>query len=71
MIIVPIIERFDYRSLVIRVGESDFLRNFTEIDMGKVMSYGFINSAEPNVYVPQHGKRSTVFFSAMPKRQRW
>lgn len=45
MIIVKTIEVLDYRNLVIRVGESDFLRNFTGIGMGKVMSFGYVNGA--------------------------
>lgn len=45
MIIIQKIENLDYRSLVIRVSESDFLRNFSRIGMGKVMSFGLINGA--------------------------
>jgi transposase, IS5 family len=49
MIIVKTIEVLDYRMLVIRVGESDFLRNFTGIGMGKVMSFGYINGAVKSI----------------------
>jgi IS5 family transposase len=45
MVIVKTVEMLDYRNLVIRVGESDFLRNFAGIGMGKVMSFGYINGA--------------------------
>jgi transposase, IS5 family len=45
MLIVKCIERLSFRGLIIRVNESDFLRNFTLIGMGKIMSYGFVNGA--------------------------
>ena len=37
-IIVMYIEQCPYRETVIRISESDFLRNFTRIGIGKVMS---------------------------------
>ena len=49
MIIIQILEAHDYRSLVIRVSESDFLRNFARIGMGKVMSFGLINGAAKRI----------------------
>jgi transposase, IS5 family len=45
MLIVRCIEQLSYRDLIIRVNESDFLRNFTLLGMGRIMSFGFINSA--------------------------
>jgi IS5 family transposase len=45
MLIVKCIEQLSYRDLIIRVNESDFLRNFTLLGMGKIMSFGFLNSA--------------------------
>jgi IS5 family transposase len=45
MLIVKCIEQLSYRDLIIRVNESDFLRNFTLIGMGEVMSYAFVSGA--------------------------
>jgi IS5 family transposase len=45
MIIVKCIEQLSYRDLIVRVNESDFLRNFTLIGMGEIMSYAFVNGA--------------------------
>ncbi len=45
MLIVKTIEMLSFRDLIIRVSESDFLRNFTMIGMGKMMSFGFVNGA--------------------------
>lgn len=39
MCIVMCVEQLPYRETIIRVSESDFLRNFTRIGMGKVMSF--------------------------------
>lgn len=62
MIIVQNIEVLDYRNLVIRVGESDFLRNFTGIGMGKVMSFGFINGAVKRISKATWDKINTLLF---------
>lgn len=51
MIIIQKIEALDYRALVIRVSESDFLRNFARIGMGRVMSFGHINGAAKRISV--------------------
>lgn len=45
MLIVKTVEGLSFRNLIIRVSESDFLRNFTMIGMGKVMSCGFLDGA--------------------------
>lgn len=44
-IIVMYIEQCPYRETVIRISESDFLRNFTRIGIGKVMSFGYLCQA--------------------------
>jgi IS5 family transposase len=44
-ILVMIIEQLPYRETVIRITESDFLRNFTRIGVGKVMSHPFLCAA--------------------------
>ena len=49
MIIVKRIEELPYRKCIIRVAESDFLRNFTRIGMSKVMSYGLLCAAEKKI----------------------
>ena len=63
MTIVKTIERLDYRNLVIRVGESDFLRNFTGIGMGKVMSFGFINGAVKRISAATWEKINKLLFN--------
>ena len=45
MLIVKTVEKLPYRKTIIRVSESDFLRNFTRLGMSRVMSYGFLCSA--------------------------
>lgn len=45
MSMVMCIEQLPYRETIIRVAESDFLRNFTRIGMGKVMSFAFLCDA--------------------------
>ena len=44
-IIVMYIEQCPYREAVIRISQSDFLRNFTRIGIGKVMSFGYLCQA--------------------------
>lgn len=46
MIIVKRIEGLPYRKCIIRIAESDFLRNFTRLGMSKVLSYGLLCTAE-------------------------
>ena len=45
MLIVKTVEKSPYRKTIIRVAESDYLRNFTRLGMSRVMSYGFLCSA--------------------------
>jgi len=45
MFIIKTIEELDWRGLVIRVTESDFLRNFACIGIGKVMTFSFLCNA--------------------------
>lgn len=45
MCIVMFIEQLSLRDTIIRVAESDFLRNFTRIGMGKVMSFALLCDA--------------------------
>ncbi len=44
-ILVMTIEQLPYRETIIRITESDFLRNFTRIGIGKVMSHPFLCAA--------------------------
>ncbi len=46
MIIVKRIEELPYRKCIIRVTESEFLRNFTRLGISKVLSYGLLCAAE-------------------------
>jgi len=70
MIIVQNIEVLDYRNLVIRVGESDFLRNFTGIGMGHVMSFGFINGAVKRITKATWDKINTLLFNYAKEKNR-
>jgi IS5 family transposase len=70
MIIVKTIEVLDYRMLVIRVGESDFLRNFTRIGMGKVMSFGYINGAVKCISGRTWDKINDILFTYAKKEKR-
>jgi IS5 family transposase len=45
MIIVKRIEGLPYRKCIIRIADSDFLRNFTRFGMSKVLSYGLLCAA--------------------------
>jgi len=44
-ILVMIIEQLPYRETIIRITESDFLRNFSRVGIGKVMSHPFLCAA--------------------------
>ena len=56
MAIVKQIENWSYRETIIRVSESDFLRNFTRIGMGKIMSFGFLCGAINQISVESWSK---------------
>lgn len=45
MIMVKCIEQLSYRDTIIRVAESDFLRNFTRLGISRVMGYAFLCEA--------------------------
>lgn len=45
MAIVKQYENWSYRECIIRISESDFLRNFVRIGMGRIMSFGFLCGA--------------------------
>ena len=49
MIIIKFKENIDYRDLVIRVSQSDFLRNFSRIGMSDVMHYSYLCDAFSHV----------------------
>ncbi len=49
MFIIKMIECFTWRELIIRVSESDFLRNFAEIGVGKLMTFSFLCAASKNI----------------------
>jgi IS5 family transposase len=70
MIIVKTVEALDYRTLVIRVGESDFLRNFTGIGMGKVMSFGYINGAVKCISRATWERINDILFKYAKKEKR-
>lgn len=49
MFIIKTIECFTWRELIIRVSESDFLRNFAQIGVGKLMTHSFLCAASKNI----------------------
>lgn len=56
MIVIKFTENIDYRDLVIRVSQSDFLRNFSRIGMSDVMHYSYLCDAFNHVS-PETWKR--------------
>ncbi len=56
MIIVKSIENISYRKCVIRVAESDFLRNFTRFGISRVLSYGLLCAACKRITPETWGK---------------
>lgn len=67
MLIVKCIEQFTFRDLIIRVNESDYLRNFTLIGMGKMMSFGFINGASKCIDETTWNKINQILLQAAIK----
>jgi len=59
-IIVMYIEQCPYREAVIRISESDFLRNFTRIGIGKVMSFGYLCQAHKLISAETWEKINTI-----------
>ena len=57
MLLVKCIDQLTFRDLIIRVNDSTFLRNFTHIGWGDLMSIGLLN-APPGDVSP--GKRGIV-----------
>ncbi len=64
MIIIKFIEAVDYRELVVRVSDSDFLRNFACIGMGKIMNCSFICSAFKCISSETWQKMNDLLFSS-------
>lgn len=59
-IIVMYIEQCPYREAVIRISESDFLRNFTRIGIGKVISFGYLCQVHKVISAETWEKINTV-----------
>jgi len=49
MIVVKVIEGLSLRDTIIRVADSDFLRNFTRIFSGKMMNLTALQTAMKNI----------------------
>ena len=69
-IIVIYIEQCPYREAVIRISESDFLRNFTRIGIGKVMSFGYLCQAHKLISANTWAKINTIVQSVAIKEEK-
>lgn len=69
-IIVMYIEQCPYRETVIRISESDFLRNFTRIGIGKVMSFGYLCQAHKLISAKTWAKINTILQTAAIKDEK-
>ena len=59
-IIVMYIEQCPFRETIIRISESDFLRNFTRIGIGKVMSFGYLCQAHKLISATTWARINTI-----------
>lgn len=64
MILIKGIESIPWRSLVIRVSQSDFLRNFARIGVGPVMDFTFLSRANKYIRVETWKKINVLLFNA-------
>lgn len=52
ILLVKCIENITYEDVIIRVSDSDFLRNFTRINTGKIMSKSLVCTAFKSIQIP-------------------
>jgi hypothetical protein len=64
MSIVMTTEYHPYRQTIIRIAESDFLRNFTRVGMGKVMSHNQLCTAFKHIQPSTWQKINTIVLDA-------
>lgn len=62
MIIVKTVEGLSLRDTVIRVADSDFLRNFTRIFSGKMMNFTALQTAMKNISADSWAKINNILF---------
>jgi len=63
MIVVKVIEGLSLRDTIIRVADSDFLRNFTRIFSGKMMNFTALQTAMKNIGEQTWEKVNTILFN--------
>lgn len=69
-IIVMYTEQCSYRETVIRISESDFLRNFTRIGIGNVMSFAYLCQAHKLISAETWAKINTILQTAAIKEEK-
>ena len=69
MIVVKVIEGLPLRDVIIRVSDSDFLRNFTRIFSGTMMGFTELDTAIKNI-TPQTWKKINTLLTRYAKRKK-
>jgi IS5 family transposase len=67
MFLVKEMERETYRRLIIRINDSDFLRNFVRIGMGRVMTISMLNAAFKNIKAATWKKVNEILIKTLAK----
>jgi transposase, IS5 family len=70
MFLVKEIERETYRGLIIRVNDSDFLRNFVRIGVGRVMTISLLNAAFKNIKATTWKKVNGILVKTLAKAEK-
>lgn len=69
MIVVKVIEGLSLRGVIIRVSDSDILRNFTRIYSGKMMGYAELDTAMKNI-APQTWEKINALLLRYARKRR-
>ena len=69
MIVVKVIEGLSLRDVIIRVSDSDFLRNFTRIFSGKMMGFAELDTAIKNI-TPETWEKINTLLMGYAKRKK-
>jgi IS5 family transposase len=69
MIVVMVIEGDSFRKVIVRVSESDFLRNFTRIFSGKMMGFTELETAVKNI-TPETWEKINALLQRYAKRKK-
>ena len=70
MIVVKVIEGLSLRGVIIRVSDSDFLRNFTRIFSGKMMGFTELDTAIKNITQQTWKKINTLLMRYAKKKKK-